>query len=385
MSEIKTNLKTLCLEDAPKDAELLKEMLNDAGYIVDMDISEDEDQFVSSLKTTTYDVILADYTLPGFNASEALKLAKLLQPCAPFICISGTIGEDKAVELIKQGATDYVLKDRLGRLVFAVDRSLNDATRQKELEKAQKKLLDKEIIELQNEELKKLNATKDKFFSIIAHDLRSPFNSIIGFSQMLIDKVQSMDKEKIANMAQIINEASKVAMDLLSNLIEWSLSQSGRLEFHPEKSLILDVVKNVEPLFAPAAREKGIAIKTEIPSQLKAYADEVLLETILRNLISNAIKFTHPGGEIIISAKEQNNQVVVSVADSGVGITPNKINKLFRIEEHVTTEGTNKEKGNGLGLVICKEFVEKHEGRIWVESKEGEGCIFYFSLPNNHR
>lgn len=381
MTEHKQTLKILCLEDAPKDAELLKEMLTGAGYIVDMDIAEDEEKFLSFLRNITYDIILADYTLPGYNASEALKLAKTVQPYAPFICISGTIGEDKAVELVKQGATDYVLKDRLGRLIFSVNRALNDAARQKEWEFTQEKLRDKEIIESQNEELRKLNATKDKFFSIIAHDLRNPFNSIMGFSQMLMDTVQNMDKEQIERMAQIINEASKMAMDLLMNLIEWSLSQSGSFEFHPQEIRITDVVKEVEPLFAPAARQKDIVIKIDIPSQLTAYADGVLLETVLRNLVSNAIKFTHAGGEVAISAREQNNQVVISVADSGIGIPDSRIDKLFTINENISTQGTNKEKGTGLGLILCREFVEKHEGKIWAESQVGKGSTFYFTLP----
>jgi len=384
MADNNTSLKILCLEDAPKDAELLKEMLIDAGYCVDMDLMKDEEQFTSSLKTTSYDIILADFTLPGFNAVEALRLAKIMQPLVPFICVSGTIGEDKAVELVKQGATDYVLKDRIGRLVFSVDRALNDAANQEVWKLAQDKLREKEIIELQNEELRKLNATKDKFFSIIAHDLRSPFNSILSFSQMLMDKVQDMDKKQIERVAQIINEASKMAMDLLTNLIEWSLSQSGMIEFHPKEIRIADVVKEVEPLFAPAARQKDISIITEIPSQLTVFADDVLFATVLRNLISNAIKFTHAGGEVVISAKEQNNHLVVSVADSGIGISENKIKKLFRIDENVSTRGTNNEKGSGLGLILCREFVEKHGGNIWVESKEGEGSTFYFLLPAGH-
>ena len=383
MSGKRTGLKILCLEDAPKDAELLKEMLTDSGYDVSIDIAEDEGKFTSSLKSDTYDIIFADYTLPSFNGSEALKLAKIHQPHAPFICISGTIGEDKAVELIKQGATDYVLKDRLGRLVFAVTRALNDAANQKEWKITQDKLRNKEIIELQNDELRKLNATKDKFFSIIAHDLRSPFSSIAGFSQLLMDKVHQMDKEHIEKMAQIINEASKLAMELLTNLTDWSLSQSGRIEFHPEEIRIADVVKEVEQLFAPVASQKGIEIKIDVPSQLTAYADEALLQTILRNLISNAIKFTYTGGVVTISSKAGKNQVIFSVSDTGVGISGTKIHNLFRIDTNHSTEGTNKEKGTGLGLILCREFVEKHGGRIWVESKEGEGSIFSFSLPND--
>jgi signal transduction histidine kinase len=389
MSKLNSTLKILCLEDASKDAELLKEMLTDEGFHIDMDVAGDEEIFTSYLKTISYDVILADYTLPGYNASEALKLAKNLQPKTPFICISGTIGEDKAVELVKQGATDYVLKDRLGRLVFAVNRALKDASKQKQWESAQEKLRDKEIIEQQNEELKRLNATKDKFFSIIAHDLRNPFNSILGFSQMLMTQVHQMDKEKIERMAQIIHEASKMALDLLMNLIEWSLSQSGKMEFHPENVQIAEVVKEIEPLYASTASHKNIEIKTEVPQQLTAFADRVLLGTVIRNLVSNAIKFTPAGGEVIISATEQDRNVVFSVADSGIGIPENRIEKLFRIDKSFSTEGTNKEKGTGLGLILCREFIDKHGGKIWAESKGIEsssgkhspGTTFTFSIP----
>lgn len=382
-------LKVLCLEDASKDAELLKEILTDEGFMIDMDVAEDEEIFTSCLITTSYDIILADYTLPGYNASEALKLAKSLQPKTPFICISGTIGEDKAVELVKQGATDYVLKDRLGRLVFAVNRAINDAAKQEQWETAQEKLRDKDIIEQQNEELKILNATKDKFFSIIAHDLRNPFNSIVGFSQMLMTQVHQMDKEKIERMARIIHEASKMALDLLMNLIEWSLSQSGKIEFYPEDVHLAEVVKEIEPLYASTASQKKIEVKTKIPQQLTVFADRVLLGTVIRNLISNAIKFTHTGGKVVISATEQDKNVVFSVADTGIGISPDRIEKLFRIDKSFSTEGTNNEKGTGLGLILCKEFIDKHGGKIWAESYKSEssserhsgGSTFSFSIP----
>ncbi len=386
MTAIKSFLKILCLEDAPKDAELLKEMLADAGYEVEMNVAEDEAGFISFLESGTYDIILADYTLPGFNASEALKLAKKLQPRAPFICISGTIGEDKAVELVKQGATDYVLKDRLGRLVFAVDRALDDVEMHEEWERTQDKLRDKEIIEMQNEELRRLNATKDKFFSIIAHDLRNPFNSILGFSDILIKQVQHLDRDKIEQIARIIHQSSKMAVDLLMNLVEWSLSQSGRLEFNPENVQVSDIMNEVESIIIPAASQKRIDVHHELPSHLTVYADKQLIGTVFRNLMSNAIKFTNPGGKVIVSAVEHNNHLVISIADTGIGIPENKIDKLFRIDESFSTEGTDKEKGTGLGLILCREFVEKHGGRIWVESRSAgdsktTGSIFSFSIP----
>lgn len=387
MAEIKPHLNVLCLEDSLKDAELLKELLNDAGYTVNMDVAEDENSFVSSLENASYDIILADYTLPGFNASEALKLALKLQPETPFICISGTIGEDKAVELVKQGATDYVLKDRLGRLGFSVKRALDDVYSKKELKQVHKKLSDQEIIKRQNEELKTLNATKDKFFTIIAHDLRSPFNSILGFSEMLNRHVQHLDKEKIEHVADVIHQSSKAAVDLVTNLIEWSLSQTGKIEFNPEPLELAEVVNDLEPLVTPAARSKRITLNYEMPRQITARADRSLLATVLRNLVSNAIKFTHNEGQVVVSATEHPEEIIISVADSGVGIPDDKMKSLFQIDQNHSTQGTNQEKGTGLGLILCKEFIELHGGRIWSENKgvaPGEGgTTFLFTVPKN--
>ena len=387
MADIKPYINVLCLEDSLQDAELLKELLSAEGYLIKMDVVEDEKNYITSLEKTDYDIILADYTLPGYNASEALKLAINLQPDTPFICISGTIGEDKAVELVKQGATDYVLKDRLGRLGFCVQRALDDASNKKELKQVHKELSDQEIIKKQNEELKKLNATKDKFFTIIAHDLRSPFNSILGFSDMLKRHVKHMDKEKIEQMAGVIHQASQAAVDLVANLIEWSLSQSGKIEFNPEYINVAEIVNDLKTIVVPAAHKKNISLNYKIPHYINMWGDRSLLATVLRNLVSNAVKFTHTGGQVVVSATEQPEEIIVSVADSGIGIPNGKMRTLFQIDQSHSTPGTNKEKGTGLGLILCKEFIELHRGRIWVENKgvvPGEGgTTFLFAVPKN--
>ncbi len=240
----------------------------------------------------------------------------------------------------------------------------------------------------QNEELHKLNATKDKFFSIIAHDLKSPFNSIIGFSRILIDQVEKKKYDGIARYADIIHQSSNSAMELLMNLMEWSQSQTGRISFNPEKINLSALAKEVELLFTDVAKHKSIEIINKVPEGMMVFADYDMVGTIFRNLISNAIKFTHPGGEIIINAREVARGHVVSVSDTGVGIPQNKIKKLFRIDESYSTAGTQNEKGTGLGLILCKEFVEKHRGKIWVETWEKNpdeensgGSTFYFLLP----
>ena len=247
-----------------------------------------------------------------------------------------------------------------------------DITRQKKTEAE---------IEQRNEELRELNATKDKFFSIIAHDLKSPFNAIMGFSELLVDQVKGNDYNGIEKYAQIILNSSERAVELLMNLMDWSRSQTGRIEFIPEYFELVGFINETTSLFDDIAVQKGIAIKKELPHNIPMFADQAMITTVLRNLISNAIKFTHPGGMITITAIEKPGDILVSISDTGVGIPKTMIDKLFRIDENYTTTGTNNEHGTGLGLILCKEFVEKHGGKIWVESEEGKGSRFYFTVP----
>ncbi|MDP3916086.1 MAG: ATP-binding protein [Bacteroidota bacterium] len=228
---------------------------------------------------------------------------------------------------------------------------------------------------------KELNDTKDKFFSIIAHDLRSPFHNIVGFSNLLVRDILEKDYAGIERFAGIIQDSSERAMDLLVNLLEWSRSQTGRMEFLPEMINFGQLTDNVIQLLHDSAENKGISIYTDAPVNLMVCADKAMLGTILRNLISNAIKYTSTGGVIVVKARQNNKELLVSVADNGVGIGNQEILKLFRIDQNQSTAGTHNEKGTGLGLILCKEFVDKHGGRIWVESEEGKGSTFCFTVP----
>ena len=165
--------------------------------------------------------------------------------------------------------------------------------------------------------------------------------------------------------------------------MEWSRSQTGKMEFKPEYIDLAACTNKIVQLYDDIAQQKSITIKNTLPHNLFVFADNAMISTILRNLISNAIKFTMPGGEIIVSVIKKQNEIVFSVRDSGVGITKNSIQKLFRIDQSYSSTGTNKETGTGLGLILCKDFVEKHNGRIWVESEERKGTTFYFTLPVN--
>ncbi len=233
------------------------------------------------------------------------------------------------------------------------------------------------------EKLRELNAQKDKFFSIIAHDLKSPFNAIIGFSELLTDKIDKKDYHGIAKYSKIIGQSSQRAMDLLMNLLEWSRVQTGRIAFNPENLRLADLIGDSMLLLDDIAGSKAITIKKAIPYEITVIADRSMIGTVLRNLISNAIKFTGQGGEVNISAEKRAKEIVIAISDNGIGIEATRLEKLFRIDESYSTPGTNSEKGTGLGLILCKEFVEKNGGKIWVESKEGMGTTFYFTLSAN--
>ncbi len=243
------------------------------------------------------------------------------------------------------------------------------------------RILQREQITRQNKALCESNAEKDKFFSIIAHDLRSPFNSILGLSDILINQVREKDYNGIDEYAQIIKQSSKGAMDLLMNLMDWSRAHTGRMEFKPEDIKFDELIMESEYMFAGALLQKNICLTLNVPENTVVYADRNMIRTILRNLISNAIKFTHPTGQIGLSVMKSQYEYLISISDNGVGIPQKTFDRLFKIDQNISTTGTQNEKGTGLGLILCKELIGRHGGRIWGESEPGRGSIFYFSLP----
>lgn len=232
-----------------------------------------------------------------------------------------------------------------------------------------------------NEELKSLNASKDKFFSIIAHDLKSPLSGLLGFTEILVDEYDDLEDEEIKEFVGHAHQAAKNLNALLENLLEWSRIQVGKMVFEPVKLNVESVFEDIFGLFIHNSRSKNIKLEKNVDPSINVYADRNTFKTIMRNLVSNGIKFTRDGGAISLVAAEKNGFIEISVQDSGVGISQENIDKLFRIDVNYTTPGTNKERGTGLGLVLCKELVEKNGGRIWVESEIGKGTKFTFTLP----
>ena len=238
-------------------------------------------------------------------------------------------------------------------------------------------------IEQSENELRRLNAAKNKFFSIIAHDLKNPFHTVMGYSYLLSQEYNSFTEEERRKFADDIHHSTNNIFRLLQNLLEWSRSQTGRLTFTPREIELKLVVDNSVNVLRSLADQKNIRIEINLDQNLKLFADPQMIETVLRNLVNNAVKFTPENGQIKIEACQTDGQITVSVKDSGIGISAEDAQNLFKIDSTVKRKGTNNEDGSGLGLILCREFVAKNNGNIWVCSTAGEGSSFFFTVPSS--
>lgn len=241
----------------------------------------------------------------------------------------------------------------------------------------------KENAEESESKLKELNANKDKILSIIAHDLRSPFNGILGFSELLILNINKFEISESEKYLEIINSSAKNTLILLDNLLNWAKSQTNQINFNPQKIALSSIIQEIIEISNSQATVKNISLNYSQSDEIEVYADKNMLMIILQNLTSNAIKFTKTGGHINVVGKLEQNWVEITISDNGIGMKKEIIKKLFDFSTNSTSLGTANEKGSGLGLVLCKEFINKHGGVIWVESEDGKGSDFKFTLPLN--
>lgn len=234
----------------------------------------------------------------------------------------------------------------------------------------------------QRDELALANATKDKFFSIIAHDLRGPVGNLSAFFNLIMESYHDKFDEKMMEFFKVVNASVQQTYTLLENLLTWAQIQNGTIPFHPVSNNLFSIVDNNINLLMSKANQKNINIRNELPKELFLVFDTYMIDTVVRNILSNSIKFTHENGIILIKSETQGNMLQVNISDSGIGMAKNVIENMFRLDsKHKTKEGTAGEKGTGLGLILCKEFIEKHQGKIWVESQPGKGSTFSFTLP----
>lgn len=259
-------------------------------------------------------------------------------------------------------------------LIQSIVLNVRDITERKQAE---------QLIQEKETHLKSLTAAKNKLFSIIAHDLRSPFNAILGFSELLSNNPKGFEVEESEKYIEIINSCAKNTLSLLDNLLNWTHSQTGQFVYKPEKIRLSLVFQDLLEISNSIAEIKNISLRYIQSDTIEIDTDVTMLKIVLRNLINNAIKFTNSNGEIAIYAVRNQNDIEITVSDNGVGISKENRESLFNISTNITSPGTANEKGSGLGLILCKEFVEKLGGNIWVESEEGKGSDFIVSLPLN--
>jgi two-component system sensor histidine kinase/response regulator len=323
------------------------------------------------------DLILLDVMMPDMDGFEVCKRLKQEDTTkdVPIIFLTAKTEKEDIVEGLEFGAVDYVTKPfNTKELMARVHTHL-------ELKVARDTIL------LQKEELRQANAAKDKFFSIISHELGNLFNTLIGFSSLLTTQNEKLNADQKEDFLQRMLRSSKKGYNLLHNLLDWSRSQSSQIAFKPATLSLIEIVADNIELLSSNAKAKNITLFSTISSNLTVFADKNMLDTVIRNLLSNAIKFTPINGKVEIALENNNTEteIEVSISDTGVGINPQDIEKLFRIDISHTTIGTGAEKGTGLGLILCKEFVEKNGGTIRVESEIGKGSRFYICLPSQEK
>ncbi len=308
------------------------------------------------LKMKNYDV-----------SAEPEKTIKITQNMEDRISLRYHKKKDGTVFPVDISANEISYRNR--RVIFA---AIRDITEQMKYES--------EIV-LKNEELGRINAEKDKFFSIIAHDLRSPFTGFLGFTDLLKSDLKSISLNELQTIINKMSINAHNLFALLTNLLEWSMMQRGLTAFNPIKISVKDVVENVSGVFYDIANNKEVSLNIDLPENVFIEADKTMLETILRNLISNALKFSNKGGSVTISAESNKKDVNISVKDTGIGMDDELKSEIFRIDKKSGRKGTANEPSTGLGLLLCKEFAEKNNGKITINSEEGKGSEFVVSFP----
>jgi PAS domain S-box-containing protein len=279
------------------------------------------------------------------------------------------------IDITEQKKADELSKSLLNDISDA-NRKIETQIREKKEHEAQLLTANTEL-----ENALRLNADKNRFISILAHDLRSPFSILLGFSELLLENINELDKDEIDKLVKEINTTSKNTFSLLEDLLKWARLESGKVAFKPQKLIFADIIYDTINFLSPSSDTKNIRLNYSAAENTEVYADVEMLKAVARNLLSNAIKFSNINSVVNVTAELTDSNFVFSVADSGVGIKPNDLSNLFDLSRDKITIGTSGEKGTGLGLFLCKGFIEKHGGKIWAESIYGKGSIFYFTIP----
>lgn len=359
----------LIVDDNSQNLQVLADILRNKNYKVATAKSGIKAlHFINKRKP---DLVLLDIMMPEIDGFEVCRRLKENKETAdiPIIFISALTSTEDKLKGFKTGGVDYITKP------FQKEEVLARVNAHLKLKKTQKALIKA------NEKLKTAVNTKDKLFSIIGHNLRGPIGSLSSALEMMSEDPDCLSKKERISFFKSLHISVDSAYNLLENLLKWSSSQLGTIAFNPVKiDLRILININIE-LFSSIAKDKDIYLHSEVEKSDLIYADEDMLMIIIQNLISNALKFTTKSGEVKVSSAHKEDFIEISVQDTGIGINEKNQKKLFRLDEHFTTYGTHNEKGSGMGLLLCREFVEKHNGHIWIKSEPGKGSVFTFSMP----
>lgn len=369
----------LVVDDNPTNLSVLFDLLIAKGYTVLF--AEDGESALERVKHTIPDLILLDIMMPGIDGYETCDRLNAMERTrdVPVIFMTALSDTHDKIRAFEKGAVDYITKPFQQAEVLA--RIHSHLTIQRLQRQLQKYVMD----------LQQLNASKDRFFSIISHDLRGQFASMRILSDVLHSERHELDPDK-ADVVHDLNRTINRSYRLMENLLDWALLQQGGMKYSPIELELREMLQTSVKMMDQNAKQKEQTL-TAIDNppgseQLIIYADEKMVHTILRNLISNAIKFTERAGHIRVSGQRYTpsdaapaDYVLISIEDNGVGMSEKALGKIFRIDEKYQTQGTAQELGTGLGLILCKELVEKNDGQIWVTSEAGKGSTFYFTLP----
>jgi two-component system, sensor histidine kinase and response regulator len=353
----------LIVDDNPKNLQVLGTLLRKTDCNLAAALSGK--QALNTIEKVKPDLILLDVMMPEMDGHEVCRRLKSNKETKhiPVIFLSAKSETEDVVAGFGLGAVDYISKPFIGSELLA---RVNTHLEMKKMEKSYE------------EEL----SAKGKFFSIIAHDLRESFGIIISFVQLLKNDRKSLSAGETNDLLSDMENITKNTLDLLDNLLEWAKSQTGNIRFSPGKVRLDGIVSEILKSAGDMAHRKNIKIKSTV-SPVTVLADRNMLLLILRNLVSNALKFTPNGGEISLSSVFLNSKIKIQISDNGIGINPEKIAKLFKIETRVSSPGTENEPGNGLGLILCREFTQQHGGEMGIESILGSGTSVWFTLPSS--
>lgn len=375
-NDIISDSKILIVDDQPANLSILFEYLTEFNAHI-MLIQEPEEALKIS-ESKCPDIILLDIIMPEMNGYDVCRKLKENEKTfhIPVIFMSGLSETEDIVKGFDAGGVDFIVKPlRKEEVLSRIATHLRICRTEKELKKQSLMLIEV------NDTLKAINETKDKMLSIISHDIRTPIGNIVSFVDMILSDYDFYDMEKIRAYLDIIKFSASSCYHLIDNLLKWAFIQKKQLKPNPRIIDLKELTLEMISFFSNSADKKDIKLKSEIFKDIKVWADEEMIKTIIRNLISNAIKFTNKSGRIIINAAVKEGFVEFSVSDNGVGIEDERLEKIFNKKDFTTTYGTENEKGSGLGLILCSDFIELNDGKIWVESEAGKGSNFIFTLP----